>query len=604
MTKELFHINTQAIFYNQHPEPIQRMLDYDFLCKKDIPSIAAIINPAGNGIHKCFFGNKEILIPVYQTTADAAKHHPNADVFINFASMRSAFATSKEAIAIKTICTISIIAEGMPENEARELIRLAKINKKWLIGPATVGAIKPGIFRIGNTGGTIDNILATKLQRAGSVGVVTVSGGMSNEIYNIVSSFADGTYEGIAVGGDKFPGSTLLDNVLRLEKEKGVKMLILLGEIGGTAELEVADAIAKKQINKPVVAWVSGTVAKLFPTEVQFGHAGAKSGVDNESAQFKNNALKKAGAFVPDSFNDFGKLVNKVFKKYVLNTADYVAPIDDNYNRLPIDNKEALANNIVRRGSNIISSISDDRGEEATYNKIPISKYADKSLGHVINALWFKGRLDNIAENFIELCLKLTADHGPAVATAHNSIVTSRAGKDVVSSLIAGLTTIGSRHGGAIDGAAAWALSSIKNNLSAKELIDQKKRQGEYIMGIGHKIKSAQNPDDRVTILKHFAKKHLKITTYLDFALAVEAETLKKRNNLILNVDGAIGTIFLDILSNCKFNQKELEETISYEVLNAIFVLGRTIGMLGHAIDQKRLQEGLYRHPWDDILYV
>ena len=72
-----------------------------------------------------------------------------------------------------------------------------------------------------------------------------------------------------------------------------------------------------KRITKPLCAWVSGTVAGMFPTEVQFGHAGAKSGEQTESAVAKNQALKESGAHVPNSFNDFGDIIAQVYQKLV-----------------------------------------------------------------------------------------------------------------------------------------------------------------------------------------------------------------------------------------------------------------------------------------------
>lgn len=596
--------NTKAIFYNEHDKPIQRMLDYDYLVGKDTPSIVAIINPRKAGEHRTFFGKSQISIPVYTSTTEASKIHKDADLFINFASERSAYESSIEALKLDSIKTIMITAEGIPENETRELIKVANENKKWIIGPATVGAIKPGCIRIANTGGNIDNIIESKLHRPGSIAVTIVSGGLSNEIYNICSKYADGVYEGIAVGGDSFTGSTLYENLLRFDSDPNVKMHVLMSEIGGKEEYVIAEAIRNKLIKKPVVAWISGTVAKSFSSEVQFGHAGAKSGSEDESAQAKNKALKDAGAFVPRSFNELGDTIHEVFTKFVSNQPDYKAPNEGQYRLPPVDLDEAITQGLVRKTASITSSISDDRVEEATYNKLPISSYADKSIGAVINALWFKGQLSIVGEEFIELAIKLSADHGPAVSTAHNAIITSRAGSNTTSSLIAGLTTIGDRHGGAIDGAALWVLDCVNNKVSAQELIINMKKQGKLIMGIGHRIKSVQNPDTRVQILKQFANKKLKNTRYLDFALEVEKETTKKKNTLILNVDGAIGAIFVDILAEAGYKQDEILEIIRIGSLNAIFILARSIGMIGHALDQKRLDEGLYRHSWDDINYL
>jgi ATP citrate (pro-S)-lyase len=107
----------------------------------------------------------------------------------------------------------------------------------------------------------------------------------------------------------------------------------------------------------------------------------------------------------------------------------------------------------------------------------------------------------------------------------------------------------------------------------------------------------------RVTIMKEYAKKHFKSTPLLDFALEVEKVTTAKKDNLILNVDGCIGICFVDMLRN-EMPKKEADEYIQMGALNGLFVVGRTIGMTAHVLDQKRLKQGLYRHPWDDITYM
>ena len=108
------------------------------------------------------------------------------------------------------IRTIAIIAEGIPENLTRKLNKIAHSKHINIIGPATVGGIKPGCFKIGNTGGMLDNILASRLYRPGSVAYVSRSGGMSNELNNIISLNTDGVYEGVAIGGDRYGTSSSL----------------------------------------------------------------------------------------------------------------------------------------------------------------------------------------------------------------------------------------------------------------------------------------------------------------------------------------------------------------------------------------------------------
>jgi ATP citrate (pro-S)-lyase len=210
----------------------------------------------------------------------------------------------------------------------------------------------------------------------------------------------------------------------------------------------------------------------------------------------------------------------------------------------------------------------------------------------------------------------LTGDHGPAVSGAHNTIVTARAGKDLISALVSGLLTIGPRFGGALDeaalsfGRASGALSAKEgeeqlHNIKPAEYVKTMKKMNQLVMGIGHKVKSVSNPDKRVTLVKEFAFEHFKEHAVLNYALEVERITTQKKANLILNVDGAIAACFVDMILSCNvFERKEVDEMLEYGCLNGLFVLGRSIGFIGHYIDQKRLKQPLYRHPWDDIAFV
>jgi len=602
----LFDSETQSIIYGYQQDAIQRMLDFDYICRRDKPSIAAVVNPTRGGWHKCFWGSGEILIPMYRSIKDATDNHPNADVMVSFASFRSAYPTTKEALAIDTLRTIAIIAEGVPERYSKELAAIARQKRKWIIGPATVGGIAAGAFRIGNTGGMLDNIVESKLHRPGHVAYVSKSGGLSNELNNIMARNTDGVYEGIAIGGDRYPGSTYIDHIMRFEANPDIEMIVMLGEVGGTDEYEVVEALQSGKITKPLVAWNIGTCSKVFPAEVQFGHAGARAGGASETADSKNQALREAGAVVPDSFEDFDRKIKQTFDKLVadggIKPAEEVIPPP-----IPRDFKAANAAGLVRRPTNFISTISDDRGEEPTYAGIPISEVIEQgyTLGDVISLLWFKRRLPKWATDFMEMIIKISADHGPAVSGAHNAIVTSRAGKDLISSLVSGLLTIGPRFGGAIDDAARYFKEACDEGRPAEVFVEEMKQAGINIPGIGHRIKSLDNPDKRVELLKKYARERFPKTKYLDYALQVEKATTQKKSTLILNVDGCIGVLFVDLLNGCGiFTTDEIEEMVELGYLNAFFVLGRSIGFMGHIFDQKRLKAGLYRHPWDDITYM
>jgi succinyl-CoA synthetase alpha subunit len=486
---------------------------------------------------------------MYRTLAEASENHPKVDVIVNFSSQRSAFPTTMEALDNPKIKTVAVIAEGVPERKARVMAAKAKEMGKWIIGPATVGGIKAGCFKIGNTAGTIDNIGQSKLHRPGSVGFVSKSGGLSNECYNIIARNTDGLYEGIAIGGDAYPGSTLLDHILRYEKIPEVKMIAALGEIGGKEELTIVEALKAKKIKKPLVIWVTGTCSKMFPAGVQFGHAGARADSALETADAKNKALKEAGAKVPKSFDDYGDVIRKTYEKLVEDgtispAAEVAAP------KFPADYARAMKDGSIRKPAEFICTISNDKGEELTYNNVPISKVIgeDYGVGGVIGLLWFKKELPKFATKYLENVLMLTADHGPAVSGAHNAIVAARAAKDIISSLVSGLLTIGPRFGGAIDGAAQMFKGAFESGESPDEFIIRMKKKGVNIQGIGHRVKSVTNPDMRVTQLKEYVFKNFPKSDLLKYALEVEAITTQKKGNLILNVDGCIGITFVDLL--------------------------------------------------------
>nr|ATI22167.1 ATP-citrate lyase [Brachionus koreanus] len=605
--KPLFNEKTKCIVWGMQNKAVQGMLDFDHVCSRNEPSVVAMIYPfTGDHKQKFYWGHREILIPCYKNMADAMKKHPDADVLINFASLRSAYESTMETLSYSQIRCIAIIAEGIPEQLTRRMIKLANQKNVVIIGPATVGALKPGCFKIGNTGGMLDNILMSKLYRPGSVAYVSRSGGMSNELNNIISRNSNGVYEGVAIGGDRYPGSTFLDHILRYENEPEVKMIVLLGEVGGTEEYKIIDGIKSKRITKPMVAWCIGTCAKMFTSEVQFGHAGSCANGDAEQATSKNAALKVAGAYVPNSFDDLGDVIKDVYEKLVeqnviVPNAEPVPPT------VPMDYDWARELGLIRKPASFMSSICDDRGQELLYAGMPITEVIkeEMGIGGVLSLLWFRKRLPKYATKYLEMCLMVTADHGPAVSGAHNTIVAARAGKDLVSSLASGLLTIGERFGGALDGAAKQFSEAYDAGLSPMDFVNKMRKEGKLIMGIGHRVKSVNNPDMRVILLKQFATENFPMTPLLNYALEVEKITTSKKPNLILNVDGAIGVSMVDLLRNSGcFTLEEATEFVEVGALNGIFVLGRSMGFIGHFLDQKRLKQGLYRVNYDDISYV
>merc|ERR1711953_215402 len=181
---------------------------------------------------------------------------------VNFASFRSVYDSTLEALECSNkIKTIAIIAEGVPERQARSIIKKAENLGVGIIGPATVGGITPGKFRIGNTGGAIENITMSKLYRKGSVCYVSKSGGMSNELNNLIARHSNGVCDGVAIGGDRYTGYRFIEHIFKFKANPDCKAIVMLGEVGGVDEYEVMEAVKNKTITKPLVAWCVGTCA-------------------------------------------------------------------------------------------------------------------------------------------------------------------------------------------------------------------------------------------------------------------------------------------------------------------------------------------------------
>ena len=136
-----------------------------------------------------------------------------------------------------------------------------------------------------------------------------------------------------------------------LESMDEVKMIVMLGEVGGTDEIEIGDMIKSGAIKKPVVAWCIGTIDDQISGEVQFGHAGAKSNKAEETANYKNKYLADSGAIVPESFMDFGDKIQEIF-----NTLDISVAEED---MTEIDEK--VSDIKTRSKSKFTSTISDER---------------------------------------------------------------------------------------------------------------------------------------------------------------------------------------------------------------------------------------------------
>ncbi|HEX7042185.1 MAG TPA: citrate/2-methylcitrate synthase, partial [Patescibacteria group bacterium] len=482
-----------------------------------------------------------------------------------------------------------IFAEEVPEKHSIELFQLAEKKQVMLVGPASVGILLPEKIKLGAIGGVdFRQMILSKILTPGNVAVFSSSGGMTNELINIVTSSGHRLSFAMSFGGDRFPLTTPLEALLAIERDKETEFIVYFGELGGYDEYEIARALKEKKVTKRVICYIAGSVSEMFETPPQFGHAKAMAGRQGESAKEKRQALKDSGALVAESFTEFVEIVKSLPKKTYKNEEyDIIGGSME-------DRQKAL----------IATSVSSDKdGKVMVLGEDLLSLAKTSSFAKIVGSLFLGKKLKSRdSEQCIDFILRLLVDHGPYVSGAVNTIITARAGRDLVSSLATGLLTIGPRFGGAINEAAGNWLKGANSEISAPEFVENFASSKKLIAGIGHKKYRVDFPDPRVKEVLRFASGKRLYTT---FALNVEKVTVAKKGNLILNVDGAIAAVLLDLLSEKEgYSVDDLEKLVETEFFNALFVLSRSVGFIAHFLDQKRLDEGLFRLPEEDVALV
>ncbi|MBI4993015.1 MAG: hypothetical protein HZC26_02675 [Candidatus Magasanikbacteria bacterium] len=582
------------IMIGLHPQILQSMLDFDFLSGKTAPQTKAIIG-SGRKWEKFFWGKKECLIPVYaKVDLMPAKIKEKIDLFINVSSGRRALASTPETIAaLPNLRGGVIFAENLPEKHAIEIWKtLQQVQGKeknlFIIGPASVGILIPGKLKLGAIGGIEHNQLtAARLFTPGNTAVLCSSGGMTNELINQLANQNIGLSFALAFGGDRFPILTPESAFLTAEQDAETKQIVYFGELGGTDEYRLAELIKEKKITKPIIAYIAGSVASVFAEPPQFGHAKALAQKGEETAAAKKIALRDAGALVGESYEEFINLI----KNNIMNDNNQTRKHEDLSNR-----KHTLFTCAISGEKNGAPTILNEEltklAEQMSYPEMIISIL----LGH-------KPKSKELVD-FTELVLKLLTDHGPCVSGAVNTMIAARAGKDLVSSLCSGLLTIGDRFGGAINEAANNWLRGAGEQTDPAVFVENRASAQKHIAGIGHKKYSSHQPDPRVKMILNFSQS-LGQKTFTGFALKIEKITLAKKANLILNVDGAVAAVMLDLLKEKEgYDNSALSELVASEFFNALFVLSRSVGFVGHYLDQRRLDEGLFRLPEEEVASV
>ena len=565
----------------------RRMAEFCYMIKRPLNVEAFVYPPDAGKTNEVPYGSGLLTIPVYKSVADATASHPQINTSLVYIGADRALAAGMEALNDPRIQLVSMITEGVPEKDAKVLCRHAIKLGKVFNGPSSIGIISAGAARLGVIGGAFDNLVSCKLYREGSFGVITKSGGLSNEIIWICSQFADGITTAIGIGGDAYPGTDYVTYLEKFEQDPQTKAVVIVGEMGGDLEERAAEWYGAKKRRIKLLAVVSGFCQESLPKGMKFGHAGAKEGLKGEgSARSKSDALKKAGALVPETFGALGPAIKSVYEDMI--KSRLVVPIPDlspqDLPKLPKTVDEAMKAGEVTVAPLIKTTISDDRGDEPLYDGYPASELINKGyeIPHVIGLLWDKRLISKQEAEIIKRIMMLSADHGPCVSGALGTIIAACAGIGMSQAVAAGLIMIGPRFGGAVTDAGRYFKYAVDNKMSVDDFLGHMKKNVGPVPGIGHRVKSLRNPDKRVKELVGYVKSLGMPTPHLDFALAVEKVTAAKKDNLILNVDGTMAAVLVDI-------------GFPVDSLNGFFILSRTIGLIGHWVDQKRQESRLIR---------
>jgi succinyl-CoA synthetase alpha subunit len=246
-------------------------------------------------------GQEHLGVPVYNTVRDAVAE-TGADVSMIYVPPAFAADAILEA-ADAGVNLVVCITEGIPVNDMVKVKSALRDHDCRLIGPNCPGIITPGECKIGIMPGPIH-------KPGGPIGVVSRSGTLTYEVVHQLTMQGIGQTTCLGIGGDPVNGTNFIDCLDAFEQDGDTEGIVMVGEIGGTAEEEAA-AFIEKKMTKPVVGFIAGLTA---PPGRRMGHAGAIISGKSGTAQGKLAAMKKSGIHICENLGTLGELCAKVFQ--------------------------------------------------------------------------------------------------------------------------------------------------------------------------------------------------------------------------------------------------------------------------------------------------
>ncbi|MBO8183569.1 MAG: CoA-binding protein [Archaeoglobus sp.] len=248
-------------------------------------------------------------IPVYNTVKEAVKERGPIDLTVTFVPgplVKDAVLEALNAGIKKVVMPV----ERVPLYDALEIIAYAKRKGATIIGPGSLGLISPGKAVAGWIGGTEE--LAKDVFKSGPVGVVSRSGGQTTTVCWAITREGLGVSTAIHIGSEPVVGTTFAEALPLFEKDNETQVVVLFGEIGGTAEEDSAEIIKMGKFTKPLVAYIAGTSAQAG---IRYSHASAIIEGGKGDAQSKIKALSEIGAQVVSSPKNIAPTVKRILKR-------------------------------------------------------------------------------------------------------------------------------------------------------------------------------------------------------------------------------------------------------------------------------------------------